>query len=70
MTSDVLKLLTCADVARRLNVSLSFFRKLVQSERAPKPLKLGRARRWPAETIDAWLAAGCPAMSAWTPPKP
>lgn len=65
MNNVVKKLLTSLEVAQRLNVSSSFFRKLVASQRAPAPIRLGRSRRWDEETISEWIAAGCPAINVW-----
>lgn len=52
-------------VAARLGISLSFWRKMVASARAPQPVRLGRARRWVSTEIDAWVSAGCPAEHLW-----
>lgn len=54
-------LITAAETAKMCGVSRSSLYKLVSSGRAPKPIKLGRASRWPRQGILDWIAAGCPA---------
>lgn len=55
-------LIPAADAARMCGLSRSAFYKLVSSGRAPKPIKLGRASRWPRKLLVDWIAAGCPAQ--------
>jgi predicted DNA-binding transcriptional regulator AlpA len=58
-------LLTIKDIAamtQRSTVSLA--RDAVEG-RMPAGLKIGRARRWRAAEIRAWIDAGCPARGAW-----
>lgn len=31
----------------------------------PRPISFGRSRRWRADELKAWLAAGAPARSQW-----
>jgi len=57
--------LPAADVAKLLNVSERHLWSLNSSGRLPRPLRLGRAVRWPVEELRDWLAAGAPERSRW-----
>jgi excisionase family DNA binding protein len=52
-------------VAVLLGVSRSFVRKLHDSSRLPRPVRLGRAVRWRRAELFAWLQAGCPSRDRW-----
>jgi len=52
---------TRRDVARLLGCSRRHVYHLVERGRIPAPVRFGTLVRWPCSTIDAWLAAGCPA---------
>ncbi|MBI4583068.1 MAG: helix-turn-helix domain-containing protein [Planctomycetes bacterium] len=54
-------LLDVEDVARLLTCSTRHVRRLADSGRMPRPLKIGALVRWRRGEIDAWIAAGCPA---------
>lgn len=58
-------LLTDAEVAARLNISRSMLHKLRSQGKVPQAVRLGRCLRWSAETIEAWIKAGCPHPDAW-----
>ena len=47
-------------VARTLGCSSRHVRRLIDSRRMPKPVKLGALIRWTRKEIDAWLDDGCP----------
>lgn len=51
--------------ARLLGVSVRHWWALHSSGRCPRPIALGRARRWAVDELRAWLAAGCPERSKW-----
>jgi len=53
------------DVARLLNISTRHVWALHSSGRLPRPVALGRARRWNVADLRDWLAAGCPSRSEW-----
>jgi predicted DNA-binding transcriptional regulator AlpA len=36
-----------------------------RGEIGPRPVKLGKSRRWALSEIRAWLAAGAPSREAW-----
>ena len=62
VNSEQKKLLSVDDVAAMLNCSPRHVWRLASSGRAPRPLRLGGLRRWRRETIDQWLADGCPSV--------
>jgi len=62
-------LLTAADVAGLLSVSLRTVRRLDITGRLPAPLLIGRAVRWRRAEIASWLAAGAPPRSRWSWPN-
>ena len=53
-------MLTVHDVARILGCSARTVYRLTDSGRVPRPVKLGSLVRWPRETIEQWIAQGCP----------
>ena len=62
-------LLTAADVAGLLAVSLRTVRRLDITGRLPAPLLIGRAVRWRRAEITSWLAAGAPPRARWSWPN-
>ena len=54
MTKD---LLTLEDVRERLRVSRATVYRLMAEEGLPLPIKVGRANRWLAVEVTAWLDA-------------
>lgn len=51
------KMLRLKDVCKRLGVSKSHVRRLIQSAGFPPPVKLGaRASAWPAIAVGRWIA--------------
>ena len=53
-------MLTVGDVAALLACSPRTVYRLADSGRMPPPVRLGALVRWPRETIDTWVAGGCP----------
>ncbi len=53
-------LLTPDDVARILQCSSRHVYRLRDTGFLPLPIRLGRLLRWHRETIESWMAAGCP----------
>ncbi|GAB5517221.1 helix-turn-helix transcriptional regulator [Rhodopirellula baltica] len=54
-------LLSTEDVANDyLKCSARHVRRLADSGRMPRPIKLGTLSRWPRFIIEDWIAAGCP----------
>lgn len=48
------------DVATELHCSVRHVRRLADSGRMPKPIKLGSLLRWPRVVIENWIANNCP----------
>ncbi len=57
--------LPAAEVAKLLGISQRHLWALNSSGRLPRPVRFGRAVRWPVEELRAWLAAGAPERSRW-----
>ena len=57
--------LTAEEVAELLGISRAHVFRLQSSGKLPKPIRLGRAVRWPRTTLEAWLAAGAPPRDRW-----
>ena len=53
-------LIDIRDVARLLGCSARHVEDLVREKKAPEPIRLGRLRKWRAESILRWVEAGCP----------
>lgn len=56
-------LLTPAEFARELRVSVRSLRRLVAAGRAPAPCRVGRALRWRRVDVVRWISDGCPRIS-------
>ena len=64
--SDLRRLaLSAEEVAETLGISRAHVWKLASSGRLPKPVRLGRAVRWPRKVLEEWLAAGAPPRDRW-----
>ena len=50
-----LKLIGVADLQEKLSISRSTVYRLTANEDFPRPLKIGRAVRWPEHLVDGWL---------------
>ncbi len=57
--------LPAADVAKMRGISERHLWALNSSGRLPRPVRFGRAVRWPVAELKAWLAAGAPERSRW-----
>ncbi|MGC6446529.1 MAG: helix-turn-helix transcriptional regulator [Rubripirellula sp.] len=53
-------MLSVDDVAEELNCSSRHVRRLADTGRMPKPVKLGSLIRWPRPVIQRWIDDGCP----------
>lgn len=53
-------MLTRHDVAYLAQVSARTVARWADSDRMPRPTKLGALIRWPRQVILNWIAAGCP----------
>jgi excisionase family DNA binding protein len=56
-------LINVKQVAKLLGVSTRAVATWSDSGRLPGKVKIGRSARWRLEDIQAWLKAGCPAIS-------
>ncbi len=54
-----------AGVAALLSVSERHVWALHSSGRLPRPVSLGRSRRWVVEELQRWLKAGSPNRTTW-----
>jgi len=52
-------------VARMLGVSQRHIERLDSAQLIPRPVWIGRAKRWRFADIQAWLAADCPDRQTW-----
>lgn len=53
-------LLDAREVAGRLSISVTSWRRLVDRRAAPEGVRLGRLRRWDWESVSRWVSDGCP----------
>jgi excisionase family DNA binding protein len=49
-------------VAEKLDCSQRHVYRMADAGKMPAPLRLGSLVRWDLDRIDAWIAAGCPAV--------
>ena len=59
------RLLSAEDLARELGFSVRTIRRLDESGRLPRPVRIGRAVRWRRAEVRAWTEAGCPPREEW-----
>lgn len=59
-------MLSMKDIARLMQCSDKHVVNLRKQARMPPCIKLGTLVRWPRTLIEAWIADGCPAVSAST----
>lgn len=58
-------LLSAAQTAQALGVSVRTVRAWDSGGRIPSPRRIGRATRWDAAELRDWIAAGCPEWRKW-----
>lgn len=58
-------LLTAAQTAQALGVSVRTLRAWDSAGRIPAPVRIGRSTRWDAADLREWVAAGCPGRREW-----
>lgn len=56
--------ISAAELAERLSCSERHIWGLHSSGRLPRPIAIGRCRRWRVADIERWLADGCPNRDA------
>jgi hypothetical protein len=52
-------------LAALLDCSLRHVEQLDVTHRLPKPVRLGRLKKWRLPEIERWVAAGCPPRHVW-----
>lgn len=58
--------LTDGEVAKLLRISSRHLWNLDRDGKiGPKPVRLGKSRRWQSDQVRAWLNAGCPDRATW-----
>ncbi|MBX3356731.1 MAG: helix-turn-helix domain-containing protein [Phycisphaeraceae bacterium] len=62
-TQHAFVLLTAEDVAGQLSCSPRHVRRLSDRGAMPAPVKVGRLVRWDRDSIERWVASGCPALA-------
>lgn len=55
-------LLDIGGVAEFVRLSPKTVARLAKARKMPPPLVVGGSRRWRRSDIEAWIAAGCPAL--------
>jgi len=59
-------LMTAVEVATLLGISVRHFWSCHASgQLGPRPISLGRSKRWRVDELHAWLEAGAPVRSQW-----
>lgn len=58
-------MLTAAEFARELRVSLKTLRRLDAAAKIPRGTKIGHAKRWDRQAVERWLRAGAPSRKEW-----
>jgi len=56
------RLLTIGEVADLLKLSIRTIRRLADSGKMPRPVKVGALIRWKAIDLESWVEAGCPSV--------
>lgn len=70
MSPTMAELLTAAQLADLLQVSLRHVRRLDSAGLIPAPVRIGRkAVRWNVSELEAWVKAGTPDRKAWNAMK-
>ena len=58
--TETSRMLTIRDVTRKLKCSARTVYRLRNRGQMPQPIMLGKLVRWKIETIERWIAEGCP----------
>ena len=67
-TGDCLAI-SAMNLARLLQISLRHLRRLDETGKIPRPIRLGGSVRWRSNEITSWLAAGAPDRRTWEQSK-
>lgn len=60
------QLIDVAELALMLRRSVPSLRRDDAAGRLPAPVRIGGSKRWRADEIASWVAAGCPNRTDWT----
>ena len=63
---ESLSLLDVKSVASICFCSTRHIYRLADADRMPRPIRLGALVRWRRQTIEDWIAAGCPSANEHT----
>jgi predicted DNA-binding transcriptional regulator AlpA len=58
-------LVSTARMAELLDISETHLRDLLDENKTPEPVWLGRCMRWNVKTMEAWADANCPDRPTW-----
>jgi predicted DNA-binding transcriptional regulator AlpA len=58
-------LLDAQELAEELRLSLRHVRRLDDTGKLPRPIRLGKSVRWARAEIVRWIEAGCPDRATW-----
>jgi len=65
-TTGTALLIDGAEVCARVSIGKSTLHKMIRAGKFPlQPVRLGRAVRYSAADLSAWVSAGCPAGDRW-----
>jgi predicted DNA-binding transcriptional regulator AlpA len=57
---------TDQEVAKLLRISQRHLWNLDRDGKiGPRPIRLGKSRRWPLDQVRRWLSTGCPDRATW-----
>lgn len=62
-------LLDAQELADELRLSLRHVRRLDDTGKLPRAIRLGKSVRWSRAEIEQWIAAGCPDRETWEEEK-
>ena len=62
-TQPAFVLLTAEDLAGQLSCSPRHVRRMSDRGAMPAPVRVGRLVRWDRESIERWVASGCPPLA-------
>ncbi len=65
IAGDPAALLDILDVAKRLDCSRNHVANLDKRGALPRPIRIGRLKKWSPSEIDRWITAGAPDRETW-----
>jgi predicted DNA-binding transcriptional regulator AlpA len=65
-STDAALLIAGDEVCRRLSICKTKLHAMIRGGQFPiRPVRMGRAVRYPVAELNAWVSAGCPAADRW-----